>query len=312
MADAATFVCPGCGATSSRLWMSDCQDLLCGCPGAWDLRECAACRLISMVPPPTATEIMRFYPASYLPYNPAAPLRATGLGNVMRRIAMAPYALRFGDPDFTLRPPSGGGRLLDIGCGAGRLLKRASGLGWSCWGLDVSADAVAEARRHVPTAVIRQGTLEEFDTDERFDMITMSHVLEHVPDPVATLKRCRELLAPNGRLLIGIPNIDSWEARLFGRYWTGLDIPRHLVHFREDVLRRMLADLGFTVTVRPAMFASSISESLIRMFGGSARERFAASRAARVLYLLTVLPAATWCLLGNRGMIEVVAVEARQ
>jgi 2-polyprenyl-3-methyl-5-hydroxy-6-metoxy-1,4-benzoquinol methylase len=265
--------------------------------------------LIYTVPPPTASEILQYYPASYLPYNPAAPLRQSTLGGLLRQIAIGPYRLRFGDPDFAVRP-FGGGRLLDIGCGAGRFLERAADLGWRVWGFDISADAVAEATRHIPQANIRRCTLDEFVTDERFDLIAMSHVLEHIADPVRTLERCRDLLAPTGRLLIGIPNIKSWEAKLFGRYWSGLDVPRHIVHFREDLLRRVLAGMGFSVTIRPSMFASSMSESVIRMLPDKARQRVFGSRAARLLYLLSVFPAATFCLLGNRGMIEVVAAKS--
>jgi 2-polyprenyl-3-methyl-5-hydroxy-6-metoxy-1,4-benzoquinol methylase len=262
--------------------------------------------VIYTAPPPKVEEISQYYPAQYHVYNPPVPLRGSLIGNALRQLAMWPYRLRFGDPDWTMRP-FGAGKLLDVGCGTGRFLKQAADLGWHCWGLDLSPFAVEKARQYVPQATIFEGTLESLPIQEAFDVIVMSQVLEHVPQPVATLQRCLDLLLPGGRLIISIPNVVSWESRVFGKYWVGLDIPRHLVHFPEAVLRRLLANLGLSVQIRPAMFASSISESLILTLPDSIRYRVLYSRLSRYLYLLTVFPAAFSYLLGNRGVIEIVA-----
>ncbi len=69
------------------------------------------------------------------------------------------------------------------------------------------------------------------DIEGPFDVVTMWHVLEHLPEPVAALERAAELLAPGGRLIVSVPNNDSWQARLGGDDWLHLDIPRHIYHF---------------------------------------------------------------------------------
>ena len=106
--------------------------------------------------------------------------------------------------------------------------------------------------------------------------------------------------------MISVPNIDSLEARLFGRAWRGLDIPRHAVSFRPKVIERLLHECGFgKVSIRPQMLASSISESIILLLPNG-RQLFG-SRIARLLYLAMVLPASLSYMLGNAGAIEVTA-----
>lgn len=301
------YPCPACKSLSCRVFMEGCKDILYRCPGEWLLLECMDCQLIFRVPSLTQDNLLKYYPKEYSPYNPEAGLNGSILGGLLRNAAMFPYRLRFGSPEWT-ESPFGNGHLLDVGCGAGALLKQMTALGWKCWGLDVSSIAIEKAQKNVPQATYLQSTLTDLNIKHTFDAIVLSHVLEHLPDPVDSLHKCFDLLVPGGKLLIGIPNINSPEANLFGRYWSGLDIPRHMVHFRKSVIRRLLEASGFSVEkVRPTMFASSISESLIMMLPEEVRYRFLHSRVARYLYLLMVFPAALSYLLGNRGIIEIVA-----
>jgi predicted SAM-dependent methyltransferase len=75
----------------------------------------------------------------------------------------------------------------------------------------------------------------------------MWHSLEHVHDPLSILREAYQLLVPQGRLVIAVPNIESWPYRWFGRSWFGLDLPRHLTHFCPGTLRAMLECAGFRV-----------------------------------------------------------------
>jgi hypothetical protein len=98
----------------------------------------------------------------------------------------------------------------------------------------------------------------------------MFHVMEHLYDPRAYLGAARELLAPDGRLVVQVPNAASWQARLLGRAWNGADIPRHLTNFRSQDLEKMMESAGFEVLRRkyfslrdnPAGLASSLAPSL--------------------------------------------------
>jgi SAM-dependent methyltransferase len=86
--------------------------------------------------------------------------------------------------------------------------------------------------------------LEDF-AGETFEAATLSHVIEHVHDPVATLRACRELLAPGGMIYVDTPNIDAVGHGIYGRHWRGLETPRHLVLFTRASLRRALEQAGF-------------------------------------------------------------------
>jgi SAM-dependent methyltransferase len=114
-------------------------------------------------------------------------------------------------------------------------------------GLELDAEAARQAARRGFN--VRQGDL--VDTDfppESFDLIRMGHVIEHVRDPIATLRRARELLRPGGTLFGETPNIDCWDFRLFGRYWGALHFPRHIALFSPETIRRACEETGFVGT----------------------------------------------------------------
>jgi SAM-dependent methyltransferase len=135
-------------------------------------------------------------------------------------------------------------RVLDVGCGSGRMalaLQRA--LPWHVTGIEQDrAAAEAAATQGLDVHV---GTLEDFEPDERFDVVLLIHVLEHMPDPLPSLLRARELLRPDGRLVVALPNAGSIERRAFRRHWDGWDIPRHVHHFDRRSLRNTLEQAGF-------------------------------------------------------------------
>jgi len=230
-------------------------------------------------------------------------------------ILLLPYRLRFGDETRTL-PPFGGRRMLDVGCGAGEYLEDMHDLGWDVYGVDVSEDAVRVAGGRVGASRVWAGTLDQFNSSLRdLDLITMIHSLEHVPNPQETLQEVHRRLATNGKVKIVVPDISGFEAKLFGRHWIGLDVPRHFTDFSQQTLRNLLQRNGFVVeTSRPQFWPSSISNSLdlkikrlFRLHGYG--------RAQKVIklasILATILPAAYSYALGNRGAIEITARKAR-
>lgn len=302
-----SYACPVCAGTCSRIYMDNCRDILHRTAGKWSIMECTMCKLLYTVPPLAASDLLDHYPADYSPYHPATSVREKAVGRLLRSLAILPYRARFGEPGWT-EAPFGAGNLLDVGCGAGAFLKQMGALGWNCCGIDVSPTAVEQARCSVPGAQVTLSTLMEYEPRQLFDVVSMQHVLEHLADPVNSLLKCNTLLAPGGILVLGIPNVGSQEAKWFGRRWLGLDVPRHLVHFREAVIRRLLADAGFCVLrVRPAMVATTVSESLIICLPEPLRYRILGSSLARALYYLMVFPASISYALGNWGCLEVVA-----
>ena len=141
--------------------------------------------------------------------------------------------------------------LADIGCGNGDFLALATRLGWDVWGTDLDPTAVEFVRRR-GSRVQCSGLPDTGLPSRHFDYVTLSHVIEHVPDPRATLQEMRRILKPGGRLWVSTPNLDSFGHEHFGRHWRGLEPPRHLVLFTQATLIQLLEEQGFThLTVHP-------------------------------------------------------------
>ena len=138
------------------------------------------------------------------------------------------------------------GRLLDFGCGAGNFMSRMRRVGWQVSGMDPDPKAAESLRARLGLDV--RPSLEDFaDRVGEFDLITVSHVIEHLADPVGTLHGLRRFLAPGGRLIVVTPNANSLGARWFGKFWRGLEPPRHFNVFTPKSLRYALGQAGYQV-----------------------------------------------------------------
>lgn len=142
------------------------------------------------------------------------------------------------------------GRLLDVGCGGGQFLAMMQEAGWKGVGIEVN-EAMASQARKIPGLEIYGGTLEEARlAPESFDVVTLYHVLEHIPEPIAIFKECFRLLKPGGLLVVAVPNWASWQSRFAREDWFHLDIPHHLHHFSTNNLNRLFKENGFQVMRR--------------------------------------------------------------
>jgi len=140
-----------------------------------------------------------------------------------------------------------GGRVLDVGCGDGRLLEAFAALGFKGVGTE-RAGRRPRALGALAGVDICPGDLTDTDlAPDQFDLCVYWHVLEHLHDPLASLGEARRVLRPGGRLVVAVPNIDSLQARWSGAAWFHLDLPRHLFHFTPASLAALLARAGFRV-----------------------------------------------------------------
>ncbi|MGH2900852.1 MAG: class I SAM-dependent methyltransferase [Solirubrobacteraceae bacterium] len=154
-----------------------------------------------------------------------------------------------------LKLPHPGATLLDIGCGSGSFVAFARTLGWSARGIDIDPGAVdAGLSAGLPLQVRTIGE-EAAANAGTFDAVTMEHVLEHVPDPLAFLRTAGRLLKPGGQLWIATPNVRSAAHLRFGRHWKHLDPPRHVVIFTPQIVDKLLRLAGFH-TIRTRASAS--------------------------------------------------------
>lgn len=202
------------------------------------LNRCGACGLVFVNPRPTAALLDRFYQGNeygcHLP-NWSEEAEATARAQL----------------DWVDRLVPTGGRFLDFGCGGGYLLRNALARGWQALGYDVGAPAIAQCRQQgLPVT-------DNFDdlVGHGFDVVYLSHVLEHVGEPGPLLDRLRTLLAPGGRVFIEVPNARSLRARIAAPIlcrWAALDeryraFPIHLFYYSEPSLCAMLENHGMSV-----------------------------------------------------------------
>lgn len=115
-------------------------------------------------------------------------------------------------------------------------MKEASSAGWQVWGVEKYAAIARDEGLSVYSSIA------EAACGGHYDCVTLWHVLEHLPDLHTAIDDIRRLLAPDGTLIIAVPNAASVQARFFGRNWLHLDVPRHLYHFTAESLSRLLAD----------------------------------------------------------------------
>ncbi|MBI4567511.1 MAG: class I SAM-dependent methyltransferase [Planctomycetes bacterium] len=259
--DPANVRCDLCGGAERDEFIRG-RDRQHGVPGEWSLSRCRGCSLVYLDPPPTPEEIAGFYRGvGYYAYEESARtfrevrvsrlkrhvLRhwygyarlglATRLGRIMAGAARGIVSTR------NVIPWRGEGRLLDVGCGVGSVIWRLAALGWTVEGVEMDAAAAEVGRRH--GLAIATGTLEETALpDASFDVIRMSHVLEHLPSPSRTLAEVRRLLRPGGVVYLNLPDISAWNFRLFRSCWFPLELPRHLFHFTPQTIARLAKKCG--------------------------------------------------------------------
>jgi len=254
--------CPLCAAPDATVLCAE-RDLALGVPGRFPLSRCERCGLLYQNPRVRRDQLDRRYPADYPPHA-----RDPDLGRVLRHRSAGVRRLlarRLGyahlDPGrvgladrlrVRLRrrkilknfPPwIGGGRLLDVGCATGRFLQQMAAVGWHPSGIEFDPEAAAKAR--TVTADVTVGDPAELSLPPAsFDLVTAFHVVEHLPDPAAALRNMLGWLAPGGLLIVEVPNVGGWGGTLFGRYWSGLDFPRHLIHFTPVTMRALVERCG--------------------------------------------------------------------
>jgi len=292
-------LCPVCGSSHRQPVHTGLRDRVIGCaPGEWTSYRCEGCGSAYLDPRPSRATIALAYSSYWthartggVNYEKASWWRRFRIaqrnsylnshyGYDLKPSAWHPFFLsnarrrRFDTFTGYLRFPGPGARVLDIGCGNGGFLWQMRSLGWNVCGVEPDPKSAAQSRE--AGLDVREGLLQQQSLPEaHFDAITMNHVIEHLHDPVDTLRQCWKLLKPGGHITVITPNFGSHGHDLYGPDWVALDPPRHLVLFTENSLRRVLESCGFTVTrpSRPSLKAREHfkQSSIIRRGGLVAR-----------------------------------------
>ncbi len=147
---------------------------------------------------------------------------------------------------------SGVGSLLDVGAGTGEFLKIAKEKGWNVQGMEPNESA---SKLAAEKGINLKSSLNQFQ-GHQFDVVTLWHVLEHIPNLEETISQLSELVKSNGILIIAVPNFKSYDAKHYNKYWAAFDVPRHLWHFSKESMAKMFSGNFELQKTNPMIFDS--------------------------------------------------------
>ncbi len=280
--------------------------------------ECRRCRLIRLYPRPEPQELAKYYPTGY--WFEADGRFAGQLRQAYRRFVLWDH-VRF--VKRAIAASGEAGIVLDVGCGGGFFLRALADGGAAVAGLDSSLDAARMAWQSQGVPAMCASLLHAPVAPGCCAVVTMFHVLEHLYNPRGCIEQARELLRPNGRLIVQVPNAASWQFLLLGGNWRGVEVPRHLTLFRPHDLEVLLDSCGFEVARtkhfslrdNPPLLATSLApglDPLLRCGRGTHEGAFVRLIKDLLFFCLVVASAPFTVLEAACGAGATIMVEARK
>lgn len=267
--------CNICGSYNSTFLFNN-HDRLHGVLGTFKINQCENCNLVFVCPQPENME--KFYKNKYEPYNFSknnffqkldARLMEAYFGeaeSVIKKVQSQIYKLLYSPIPRECK----GQRILDIGCSNGIFLYNLKKFGkFDVYGVEMSEYAVKQAKEKLGLINVVSGKIENTAfRDSFFDIITLNHVIEHLPDPKKTLVEIKRILKRDGLLVITTPNANSLNFKIFKQFWFALETPRHLNIFSEKTFRKIIGSVGDLKIERISYNISNFvfAKSLIHFF----------------------------------------------
>ena len=186
-----------------------------------------------------------------------------GKKSVFERFYQIAKSINLNDKLKLINKIANGKKILDYGCGVGDYLEHMQKNGYDVLGMEPNDSARKIAQSKIGKDKVVSTELEQIN--EKFDVITLWHVLEHIPNLNEIIAQLKNHLTENGTLIIAVPNHQSYDAKYYGEKWAAYDVPRHLWHFTEDSIRKLFNNFGMKIeSVHPmkldAFYVSLLSE----------------------------------------------------
>ncbi len=232
--------CPVCKGTSFKHFLTS-RDFTYS-QEEFNIQVCADCGLLATNPRPDQNSIGEYYKSEQYISHTRKPNSVIDFIYLKART----YTLRWKHKVIASKK-NGVGHLLDYGCGTGEFMAYMSAKNWKVSGVEPSDKARDKAQELTNNlnAVIDEDV--KHFLGEKFDVITMWHVLEHVPQPDALLTQLKSMLKRNGLLIIAVPNNESYDAGYYNQHWAGYDVPRHFWHFTKSTILQLFSSRGLYV-----------------------------------------------------------------
>jgi 2-polyprenyl-3-methyl-5-hydroxy-6-metoxy-1,4-benzoquinol methylase len=240
--------CPICGQNTSHAFLS-CKDYTVS-KSTFEIVECDSCSFAFTNPRPFEKDLGKYYESEeYISHSNTSKGIVSRLYQRVRKHTL--------NKKLQLINREGKkGMLLDIGCGTGEFLNKVKMDGWKTIGIEPSLSARKQCIDHFNLDVKDVNELANLPS-KSFDVITMWHVMEHVAHLNERVQKLKELLKPDGVLIVAVPNRNSYDAKYYREFWAAYDLPRHLSHFRAQDMRTLMSNGGFEVKqILPMKFDS--------------------------------------------------------
>lgn len=242
-------ICPYCKSTNVKEHLSTKDYFITG--DSFIIYECANCKVLFTYPFPAPDVLYSKYYKSdnYLSHNKKASDLFSTIYRIVQKINIGKKLQLLENVNQSKEK-----KILEVGAGVGDFLAACKSRGWKCFGVEPSEQARTVAKEFnkldLATSINEIG-------EREFSVITLWHVLEHVPDLSETIIKLKNLLSAKGNLIIAVPNHNSFDAKHYKQFWAGYDVPRHLYHFNKESLISIMKSKDFgLVKTKPMVFDS--------------------------------------------------------
>lgn len=215
---------------------------------------CKACHFLITSPRPDSNSIGKYYQSeNYISHTNSSK-------NLIDKLYITVRAFTLQWKLNLIQSHKPNGKILDYGCGTGEFLNICKTANWGCAGVEPAMAARKKASKLTNLNIA--GSLDQID-HSKFDVITLWHVLEHIENLNEKLSELKSCLTEGGIIFIAVPNHESLDAKIYKSYWAGYDVPRHLWHFSQSTMNRLLTSHGLTLLKTIPMKQDSFYVSLL-------------------------------------------------
>ena len=216
--------------------------------------------MLETFPQPKAEELSGYYESDeYISHTDSKETVVDKLYQIVKKLAISNKLKLINSFKTTDK------NLLDVGCGTGYFLLICKNNGWKVTGVEPNAKAKisAENKLNGKSASEIKSEINQLKSEAQFDVITLWHVLEHVPNLEAYISTLKKLLKPDGVLIVAVPNFKSYDAHHYKQFWAAFDVPRHLWHFSKKSIQLLFEKQEMNIVKILPMWFDSFYVSLL-------------------------------------------------